>query len=1227
MSERGERAGRLRVELFGGLRVCRDEADLAVPGARLRGLVVRLALAAGRPVGAGTLVDSLWPRERPADPANALQSLVSRLRRVLGDAEAVAQDEGGYRLRVGDDDVDVVRFERLAGQGRQRLRAGDAVGAAELLGAAVALVRGGIAAEVGVVAAAVGLRLERSVGAAFADVAESDLLLGRFDAAEGRLVRLLAEHPLDERVTALLMDTLAAQGRQADALALYERVREEVAERLGADPGAALRERHLRLLRGEYGDGTRTTGPVGAGRAGVGRGGSAEAEAAGQAGRGGGVSAGPRGAGEAGAGSADPVAGGGARGVGRAGGGAGRDAAVDGAAGRAGGLGVPGDGGPEEEREQGGSNLPEPLTSFIGREADLARLDDLLAAGRLVTVLGPGGAGKTRLATQAARRRRGEFRDGVWLIDLASVTASGELPAAVLTATGLRAAAIFEGGLRLEGRGDVDVLVDQFAGRECLFVVDNCEHLIDAVAHLTTALLVRCPGLRILATSREPLAVDGEALVPLGPLGLPEQTPPGHAAAGQSPSGHAAAGQSPSGHAAAGQSPSGHAAAGRSVPQPPAAVEGMDGAVERARRAPAVRLFAERAAAVLPGFAVDRSTVADVVQIVRRLDGLPLALELAAARLRTLGLRELADGLDDRFRLLTTGSRTALPRHRTLRAVIAWSWELLAEDERILAERVSVLPGGVTAGSAAAVCPQVRAALIPDLLAALVDKSLLQRAPDGRYRMLETLREYGIDRLAQQHALVATRGLAARHLAGVVAEHDPRLRTAEQLDALRVLRAEYDNALAALRHLCDERDADGATRLALSLVWYWQMFGRHADAAFWLHEALSLPGERDPLVTDTAEAVLALNRVSADRVMVTETAQQRQDRLRSLAVRLNRHAELPGMVGALSTVVLFMAQEEAAAQERMAQLVSGPDQWVAALARLFRAQVAENNGDVAQVRVDVTDALAGFRAAGDRWGQATTLPLRALLRQYEGDLDGALADLTLAKALAGEFGSLDLGDEIFIDLRRADLHMRRGEPQEALIAVQAARLRAARAMTPEMMLLIDALEAGTMVGMGDFARAEELVARAEGGLSGGPGGFFDGDHGTAIVQTVRASLALHHGDPVRAEKALIAAYAAAQQTRDMPILSMVAVGAAGLADLLGRHREAAQLLGAAARLRGSHDPTELQVAELTRRCRAALGEDGFSEAYAVGWTMDPHTALARADPGQLRALEGQARLL
>jgi predicted ATPase len=337
------------------------------------------------------------------------------------------------------------------------------------------------------------------------------------------------------------------------------------------------------------------------------------------------------------------------------------------------------------------------------------------------------------------------------------------------------------------------MLVEQLDGRECLLLIDNCEHLIEAVAHLCAALLSRCPGLRVLTTSREPLAVSGEALVPLGPLALP----------------------------------------------------GSDDDTEQILRAASVRLFRERAAAVRPGFDIDESALPAILRLVRGLDGLPLALELAAARLRTLSLPELADGLSDRFRLLSTGNRTSLPRHRTLRSVIAWSWDLLSEDERTVAERVSVLPGGVTSASAVAVCAgtTVPADDVPDLLAGLVDRSLLQLAADpGRYRMLETIREFGIRRLAETDRLRAARDRAAAYLAHLMDKHDPQLRGPGQLTAIHLIRAEYDNTLAALRWRCDAGDARGAVALALSLTWFWHLLGRNPDAAYWLGEALAVPG-------------------------------------------------------------------------------------------------------------------------------------------------------------------------------------------------------------------------------------------------------------------------------------------------------------------------------------------------------------------------------------------------
>jgi hypothetical protein len=242
--------------------------------------------------------------------------------------------------------------------------------------------------------------------------------------------------------------------------------------------------------------------------------------------------------------------------------------------------------------------------------------------------------------------------------------------------------------------------------------------------------------------------------------------------------------------------------------------------------------------------------------------------------------------------------------------------------------------------------------------------------------------------------------------------------------------------------------------------------------------------------------------------------------------------------------------------------------------------------------------------------------MRALLRQYDGDLDGALADLSRARSEARQFGSLSLSDEVFIDLRWIDLYLRRGDFAEATAMIDTARERALRSSSAEMIILVNALEAGLWLRLGDLDRAEELLVAAEDGMNGNfP---FGGDHGVALIGSVRAWLCVLRGDPAGAEEPLARAYAAAVQSRDMPILSMVAVTAAGLADLLGRHRDSAGLLGAAARLRGTHDWTDLQVSELAGRARKALGENGFASAYEIGWAMDGKTALLQVDPARLR---------
>ncbi|MEV2211280.1 BTAD domain-containing putative transcriptional regulator [Streptomyces sp. NPDC050997] len=1052
-----------------------------MPGPRLQGLVVRLALAGGRAVTQSTLIDAIWPENPPANPTHALQALVSRLRRAIGSSTAVTQAAGGYRLDVSAGDVDALRFEQLAAAGRERLRAGDAQHAAALLGEAVALwieQPGAEPATVVAVEPAAATRLAHSSVEATADLAEAELALDNAGQAAVRLTGLLSQHPVFERAVALLMDALASQGRQAEALARYEEFRETLADEFGTDPGVALRERHLHLLRAEQ--------PAPAATA-------------------------PKGAGE-----------------------------------------TP-------------SNLPIPLTSFIGRDDNLARIDTLLAAGRLVTVLGPGGAGKTRLAVEAARRHRDAYRDGAWLIDLASVTDPSKVGGVLLAAIGLRGSALFDASARLRSdpADELDVLTDQLDGREILLVVDNCEHVIDAAAHLLSALLARCAGLRVLATSREPLAIDGEALVPLGPLALPDP----------------------------------------------------NADIQQARRAASVRLFTDRAAAVRPGFDIAEHNLADVLRIVRSLDGLPLALELAAARLRTLTLTDLADGLSDRFRLLTTGSRTAFPRHRTLRGVIAWSWDLLPAGARTVAERIAVLPGGITPASAAAVCMGTTVPVrdIPELLADLVDRSLLQLSPDtGRHRMLETIREYGLERLAEQNTLTSVRSLAAHYCADLVAHYDPLTRGPEQLHALHILRAEHDNVLAALRHLCDTGNADGAIALALNLTWYWQMLSRRDDAAYWLGQAVALPTGRPGVEHEIAEGLLLLNSQAGQSALFSGSFKEGSTQLRTLTDRLLSHRELPGFTGALATIKLALPHRTQEGEAIIQRLADGPDAWLAGYARISRAHAAENEGDLDQARADATAALECFTQSGDHWALATALPLRSLLRQYDGELKGALSDLKEAKQLAGEFGALSLNDEIYIDLRQFDLLVRLDQTAQATEMIATTRERALRSTSPAMAVLLDAREARLMVQTGNLDRARQLIESAESGLSTQLP--LDDDHGRALIATVRAELCLRLADGPGAAHALTRAYTAAVNSQDLPIVATVAVTVAGLAELHERHRDAAVILGAAARLRGAHDRTDPHIRTLSTRISSALGDKDFAEAYTAGWQLNVTAALARADP-------------
>ncbi|MFI1016844.1 ATP-binding protein [Streptomyces sp. NPDC020965] len=431
----------------------------------------------------------------------------------------------------------------------------------------------------------------------------------------------------------------------------------------------------------------------------------------------------------------------------------------------------------------GRGNLRARLTSFVGRESELADLGVAVRTHRLVTLVGPGGAGKTRLALEAADAVIGAWPDGVRVAELAPVRDEGTLPEAVLTALGAR-----ESPPRLPGaaepRGPLDQLVEHCAESRLLLVLDNCEHLIDAAARLADALLGHCPGVHILATSREPLGVPGESVRSVRPL--PPET--------------------------------------------------------------ALRLLADRGAAARPGFRTDDDPDA-CAEICRRLDGLPLAIELAAARLRMLTPRQIADRLDDRFRLLTGGSRTVLPRQQTLRAVVDWSWDLLDAPERAVLRRLSVFSGGCALPQAEEVCGanSLSGRDAPDVLAtlaALVDKSLVVAVPDAgdgmRYRLLETVAEYASERLdeaGERDAVVRRHLCVYRELART---GEPELRGPGQAGWLDRFETEHENLRTALRAAVRLADEQEALCLTLAMSWFWQQRGHQADARTWSTAAAAL---------------------------------------------------------------------------------------------------------------------------------------------------------------------------------------------------------------------------------------------------------------------------------------------------------------------------------------------------------------------------------------------------
>jgi predicted ATPase len=626
---------------------------------------------------------------------------------------------------------------------------------------------------------------------------------------------------------------------------------------------------------------------------------------------------------------------------------------------------------------------------------------------------------------------------------------------------------------------------------------------------------------------------------------------------------------------------------------------------------PAVDLFLDRVHAVRPDFALTEDNAGAVAEICRRLDGLPLALELAAARSRTLPVEQVAARLGDRFRLLTSGSRTALPRHRTLRAVVEWSWDLLSEAERDLVERLAAFPGGISPEAAAHVVTGTGQDPddTEDLLAALVDKSLLQLHAGPRYRMLETIREYGVDRLAERGLLVEAREAHAAYFHELALQVEPRMRRHDQLEAIALTSLERDNLLRALQQLCDHGDADRAVGVALALAWLWSLRGEHAAAVTWLRRALAVPSRPSDL-RDVATGLLAVNTVAVDGpAAAREVLQAHGGRL--LEPPAPGDAPLLNLVRAL--VPAFLGLTGRTSEGVQQALDAGVTGWERAVLLMARAHEDENEGELTAMRESVRAAQEAFEEVGDRFGLAAALEGSARLLTFDGRLEEAVEHYERSGRLLAELGAVDDSGRSFFWV--AQLRVRTGELDAADEAVAAARVRFEQTGSWMGLVLSDTAAAAVARERGDVGAALTLAAAAE-------SRFLTGAEASRPPQLLAVCLvarALGHaaaGDPAVGLPVLARARAAALASGDMPVVALVAVAQGAVALAAGDGATAAELVGVADAVRGTADPTDPDVRRIVVATAALPGADERRAAAAALSRAEAVRLLERLAPGE-----------
>ena len=858
---------------------------------------------------------------------------------------------------------------------------------------------------------------------------------------------------------------------------------------------------------------------------------------------------------------------------------------------------------PPHSLEPGRHNLPVQLTSFVGRRDELAKAADLLAGHRLVTLTGSGGCGKTRLALHAAAGRVGGLPDGVWLVELAPLTDPGQVSGAIAAALSVRAAG---------AASDLDGLATAIGDRALLLVLDNCEHLARRCAEVAERLLLACPRLRLLATSREPLGVPGEVTWRVPSLSFP-----------------------------------------------------VDAQLSRDElgRFEAVQLFTERSRRARPGFTLTVANARSVAEICGRLDGIPLALELAAARMRVLSAEQIAAGLRDRFQLLTGGSRTAMPRQQTLEASVAWSYHLLDQDERALLRRLSAFAGGFSPEAAEAVGAGGAVAnggiggiggigpeQILGLLSQLADKSLIQAddEAEGRFGMLETVRHYAGRRLIESGEAAAT---WRRHFEFFLAAADRR--PDESADAYRErVRADYDNIRQALEWAAGQDDPGLLLGLATRLGEFWSLSIHLAEARRWLRIAAERGAPADLALRARALGSLAqVASLAADMTTAMEAGTSALDLLRQLG-------DADGMIVALTSLgssATIMGEPDAGRPylyEAIALAEQTRDQRALAYALALLGRTAVNSAAGRDAgREALRRSLAVARACDARDAESIAIFLLGVLDALDckpadalallgralpglreaGDgffLSFCLTAIAHSQALLGDFAAADAAcDELdaigeamgparlyFSAESRGWVAFCRGQWPQAVSAFRG-QLSYYASVALRGMWTANLAWSELLRGEPDTARRrlDDFIRTSDPARTC-----------LALPLAVRALIARGDGDHERAGELARAAVAdsPADAFGRLTVWTCLAVLAAVSADG-GGHEVAARLAGAAgafahsAGLAGPKATAEL-IDSAAGACRAALGHDRFAEAWAAGQDMTLEDAAAYASRGRGR---------